>query len=133
MTIAEIFKNYKNVAVFGMSTNPAKPAYTVPAYLLSKGYTVFPINPKAETIAGQKVYREIADIPDKIDILNVFRPSEECLSVVEKAVERKKSKGDIEVVWLQEGILNEEAKKLAEANGIEFVQNKCMYKEYVNL
>jgi uncharacterized protein len=132
MNFSQIFENYTNIAVYGMSIHPTKAAHSVPAFMLSNGYTIIPINPKADFICGQKVYRNIMDIPDKIHILNVFRPSEDCLSVVQEAVERHKKKGDINLIWLQEGILNSEAKHLADENGIEFIQNKCMYKVYAN-
>ncbi len=133
MTMQEIYSNYKTIAVYGMSTNPAKPAHNVPEFLDSKGYNIIPINPGADEIIGKKAYARLADIPDEIDILDVFRPSEQALGVVEEAVERKKAKGDIKLIWLQEGIINDEAKKLAEENGIEFIQDKCMLKEYKNL
>jgi uncharacterized protein len=133
MTIKEIFEKYKTIAVFGMSTNEAKPSHYVPVFLLNHGYNIIPINPVASEIAGQKVSKNILDIPENIDILNVFRPSNQVLEVVEEAVERKKARGDIDLIWLQEGIVNDEAKKLAEANGIEFIQDKCMLKEYRNL
>jgi uncharacterized protein len=133
MTIKEIFDIYKNIAVVGMSTNSSKPAQKVPAYLHSKGYNIIPVNPMADEIIGLKAYKNIADIPDNIDIVNVFRPSNDALAVVEKAVERKKSKGDVKLIWLQEGIINDNAKKLAEDNGIEFIQDKCMHKEYANM
>jgi hypothetical protein len=133
MSFKPIYDKYKTIAVYGMSTNPAKPANFVPAFLESNGYTIIPINPAAQEIDGKKSYPKIADIPDKIEILNVFRPSEQALDIVKEAVERKKVKGDIDVVWLQEGIINNEAKILAEENGIEFVQDRCMKKEYQNL
>ncbi len=133
MTIKEIFDNYKTIAVYGMSTNKAKAAHSVPAFLLTKGYKIIPLNPTAEEIAGQKVYKSIMEIPGNIDILNVFRPSDQCLDVVKEAVERKKAKGDIKLIWLQEGIVNNEAQKLAEENNIDFIQDKCMYKEYLKL
>ena len=130
MTFQEIFETYTSVAVFGMSTNPSKPAHYVPAFMIEKGYDVFPLNPDAEEIAGRPAFKAIADIPEKIDILNVFRPSEQCLKVVEEAVNRKRRKGDIQLIWLQEGIISEDARKLAEENGIDFIQNHCMMKEY---
>ncbi len=133
MTFHEIFETYTSVAVFGMSTNPAKPAHYVPAFMIEKGYDVIPINPAAEEIAGRKAYKTISEIPEKIDILNVFRPSEQCLAIVEEAVNRKRLKGDIQLIWLQEGIINEDARKLAEDNGIDFIQNHCMMKEYTML
>lgn len=130
MTFHDIFETYTSVAVFGMSTNPSKPAHYVPAFMIEKGYDVIPINPVAEEIAGRTAFKAISDIPEKIDILNVFRPSDQCLKVVEEAVNRKRRKGDIKLIWLQEGIINEEARKLAEDNGIDFIQNHCMMKEY---
>jgi len=131
MTIKEIFDKYKTIAVVGMSTNQSKPSHTVPAYLHGEDYNVIPVNPMADKIIGLKVYKDIMDIPDNIDIVNVFRPSKDTLAIVEKAVERKKAKGDVKLIWLQEGIINDDAKSLAEENGIEFIQDKCMYKEYV--
>lgn len=133
MSFKPIFDKYRTIAVYGMSTNPAKASNEVPALLESAGYNIIPINPVAQEIDGKKSYPKIADIPDKIEILNVFRPSEQALDVVKEAIERKKEKGDIYVIWLQEGIVNDEAKKLAEENGIEFVQDRCMKKEYQNL
>lgn len=132
MEMNEIFEKYKNIAVYGMSTNISKPAHTVPGYMIKQGYNVFPIHPAAERIAKQKAYKSIMDIPEKIDILNVFRPSEECLDVVKEAVERKKINGDIKLIWLQLGIINDEAKQLAEDNGIDFIQDKCIYVEHKN-
>ncbi len=133
MTIREIFEKYKTIAVYGMSKNPAKPSNYVPAFLIEKGYDIIPVNPTANEIDGRKCYSKMADIPGEIDILNVFRPSEQALAVVEEAVERRKQRGDIRVVWLQEGIESEEAAALAEANGIEFIQDRCMLREYKGL
>jgi uncharacterized protein len=132
MNYQEIFDKFKTIAVFGMSTNPSKPSHTVPVFMMGQGYDVIPVNPVAAEIAGKKVYKNLIDIPEEIDILNVFRPSEQALAVVEEAVERKKARGDIKLVWLQEGIINEEAKQLALDNGMEFIEDRCMYKEYVN-
>ena len=95
-----------------------------------EGYDIYPINPKAQEIAGEIVFRDIMAIPDEIEILDVFRPSEECKRVAELAAERKKAKGDVKVLWLQLGIVSPEAKQIAEENGIEFVQDKCLKIEY---
>lgn len=133
MNFKEIFDKYRNIAVYGMSSNPSKAAYSVPSFMHKQGYNIIPINPQADEINGLKVYKKLEDIPDKIDILNVFRPSEEALNVVTEAVERRRNKGDISLIWLQEGIINDEAKKLANENGIDFVQNLCMYKAYINI
>lgn len=133
MNYKEIFSKYKSIAVYGMSANESKPSHYVPVYMMNKGYEVYPINPVSPEIAGRKVYKTIADVPGEIDILNVFRPSEEAPEVVRYAIERKKAKGDIKLIWLQDGIISEEAKKLAEENGIEFIQNACMFREHKNL
>jgi hypothetical protein len=131
--IREIFKKYKSIAVYGMSKNREKPAHTVPAYLLLQGYEIIPINPSAEEILNRKCYPDLKAVEETIDILNVFRPSDAAPGVVREAVERKKERGDISVVWLQEGIISDEARRLAEEAGITFVQDRCMYKEYRRL
>ena len=130
MTTKQILEDFMSVAVIGMSKNPSKPANEVPMLLSRHGYRIIPINPTADEIEGMKAYNSIADVPNEIEILNVFRPSEEALEITKQAVARKKEKGDIQVIWLQLGIENDEAKKLAEENGIEFVQDKCMKIEY---
>jgi hypothetical protein len=133
MSFNDIFANYKTIAVYGMSKHPEKAAHSVPAFMKKKGYKIIPVNPSADIILHLKVYHNLLDIPDAIDILNVFRPSVDALKIVEEAIERHNLRHDIKLIWLQEGIVSEEAKNLAEDNGIEFIQNRCMYKEYVNL
>ena len=133
MTFKEIFENYHTIAVYGMSKHPAKPAHSVPAFMLKKGYKIIPVNPSVDTILNLKVYSTLYDIPDEIDILNVFRPSEDVLKIVEEAVERHNQRGDIKLIWLQEGITSDLGNALAQLNGIEFIQNRCMYKDYVSL
>jgi predicted CoA-binding protein len=130
MTTKEILTNYNSIAVVGFSANTEKTAHRVPIYLIEQGYNVIPVNPVADKIAGLKVYHNLLSIPDEIEIVNVFRPSSDCYNVAMEAVERKKSKGDVKVLWLQEGITNDEAKKLAEENGIEFIEDKCILKEH---
>lgn len=131
--VREIYKHSETIAVYGMSRDPAKPAQFVPAMLKDKGFTIIPINPAAQEILGLKSFPTLDSIPDKIDVLDVFRPSAEAYDVVRQAVERHKDKGDIRVIWLQEGIENDEAKALAEQAGIIFIQNHCMRKEYLRL
>lgn len=129
----EYLKSYKTIAVYGFSKNPEKVAHWIPVFLKNKGYNVVGINPQKFEVEGIEVYQNLNEIPNEIDILNVFRPSEHCLDVVKEAVERRKVRGDIKVVWLQEGIVNDEAKKLAEENGIDFIQDTCIYKVYNSL
>lgn len=129
----EVLEKYKTVAVYGMSGNPDKPAYYVPAFAQSRGYRIIPINPRGGELLGEKAYSQLADIPDRIEILNVFRRSEKCLEVVEEAIQRKKEKGDIEVIWLQLGITCLPGQKLAEQHDITFIQDRCMLVELKKL
>jgi predicted CoA-binding protein len=130
--IKQIF-SFKNIAVVGMSDNPEKPSNRVPAYLMKQGYKIIPINPTKDEIMGLKSYKSLLDVEDEIDIVDVFRRPEYAVEVVKEAIERKKKRGDIKAIWLQEGIVNDEAKKLAEENGLLFIQDKCMFKEYLRL
>lgn len=128
--IPEVLKKYRTIAVYGMSTNPEKAAHRVPAFLASKGYTVIPVNPGADMILERRCYHSLQEVEERIDIVEVFRPSAEAGAVVQEALARKKEWGDVAVIWLQEGIQNEAAKTLAEKNGIIFIQDRCMLKEY---
>lgn len=129
----QILKQYKTIAVYGFSKNPEKLAHSIPVFLKNRGYKVVGINPQKFEIEGIPVYTKLNDVAEEIEILNVFRPSEYCLDVAKEAIERKNKRGDIKVIWLQEGIVNDEARKLAEENGIEFIQDTCIYKIYNSL
>ena len=122
------FYSLKNIAVVGISKNPEKAAHYVPKYLAEKGYNIIPVNPTADKILDKKCYREIAEVPDSIDIVDVFRPSEEVLPVVREAVKKNPK-----VIWLQEGIHNSEAEELARKAGIEVVFNRCILAEHQRL
>jgi len=117
-----------NVAVVGMSKNPSKAAHYVPKYLLDNNYNVIPINPTAEQILGKKCYDSVSEIDEDIDIVNVFRPSDQVLSVVLDAIKKKPK-----VIWLQEGIHNSEAEDLARKAGIKVIFNRCMLAEHQRL
>jgi hypothetical protein len=131
--IKDIFKKYRTIAVYGMSKNKEKAAYYVPSFLLGKGYAIIPVNPTSDEIINLKCYAGLKDIAERIDILQVFRPSAQVPDVVKEALDRKKARGDIEVIWLQDGIYNDEARKLAEQAGIIFIQDRCMMKELKRL
>lgn len=131
--LRKIFEKSKTIAVYGMSKNPDKPAHLIPAYFVAQDYNVIPINPSAKEIIGLKCHKNLKEIEEQIDILDVFRPSEEAVEVVKEAIERRKLKGDIDVIWLQEGIISDTARELAEKEGIVFIQDKCLYKEYVKV
>jgi uncharacterized protein len=118
----------KQVAVIGMSKNSYKAAYYVPKYLSENGFDVIPINPTSDKILGKKCYGSISDVDDQIDIVDVFRPSDQILPIVQEAI-RKKPK----VIWLQEGIHNVEAEELARKAGIKVIFNRCMLAEHKRL
>ncbi|MFC7076073.1 CoA-binding protein [Haloarcula halophila] len=110
------------VAVVGCSTTPGKDAHEIPKYLIEQGYDVVPVNPFADEIFGREAYDSLADVPGEIDIVDVFRPSEEVSGIVDEVLDRD----DVEVVWLQLGIHDDEAVERAEAAGLRVVQDRCM-------
>jgi uncharacterized protein len=126
----EIRKIYslKNIAVVGMSKNPDKAAHYVPKYLHDRGYNIIPVNPTATEILGKKCYPSLLDIPVEIDIVDVFRPSEQVKPVIEESVKIKPK-----VIWLQEGIHNPDAETIAQKSGIKVVFNRCMLAEHQRL
>ncbi len=125
--IKQIF-SLKNVAVIGMSKNQEKAAHYVPKYLSQNGYNVIPVNPTTDKILEKKCYSSIEDVPESIDIVDVFRPSDQVLPVVQEAIKKKPK-----VIWLQEGIHNAEAEDLARKEGIKVVFNRCMLAEHQRL
>lgn len=131
--ILKIFSDYRNIAVIGMSSDETKPSNRVPKYLMQQGYKIIPVNPTKEEIMGLKSYKSLLEVPDAIDVVDVFRRPEQALDVVKEAVERKKQRKDVKVIWLQEGIVNDQAKKIAEDAGILFIQDKCMFKEHLRI
>ncbi|MEK0382416.1 MAG: CoA-binding protein, partial [Nitrosopumilus sp.] len=118
----------KNVAVIGMSKHQEKAAHYVPKYLSQNGYNIIPVNPTADEILDKKCYPSVEDIPEPIDIVDVFRPSDQVLPVVQQAIKKKPK-----VIWLQEGIHNAEAEELARKEGIQVVFNRCMLAEHQRL
>ena len=118
----------KKVAVVGMSKNSSKAAHYVPKYLSDNGYDITPVNPTTDEILGKKSYSSVSEIDGEIDIIDVFRPSDQVLPVIEEAIKKKPK-----VIWLQEGIHNPEAEELAKNAGIEVVFNRCMLAEHQRL
>ena len=125
--IKDIFA-LKKIAVVGMSRYPIKAAHFVPKYLSEQGFDITPINPTTNEILGKKCYPDISFVQHSIDIVDIFRPSEQVLSVVQNAIKKKPK-----VIWLQEGIHNEEAENLAREYGIDIVFNRCMLAEHQRL
>ncbi len=120
--------SFKKVAVIGMSKHSSKAAHYVPKYLSDHGYDVTPINPTADTILGKKCYDSVSEINEEIEIVDIFRPSDQVLFVIQEAIKKKPK-----VIWLQEGIHNSEAEELARKEGIKVVYNRCMLAEHQRL
>ena len=125
--IKEILSKYNKIAMVGVSNDPTKASTIVMIYMQKYGFKVYPVNPKAEgqKILGEDVCGKITDIKDKVDIVNVFRPSKEALDIAKDAVNIK-----AKVLWLQLGIKNEQAKKLVIKNKIEYIEDRCTKMEY---
>jgi predicted CoA-binding protein len=117
----DILLSTKTVASVGLSSNPGKESYGIVEYLKSQGYRVIPINPTAEEILGEKSYPDLESVPEKIDVVQVFRRPEDVPPVVEGAI-----KVGAKTVWMQEGIVNEEAAQKAREAGLQVVMDACM-------
>lgn len=127
--IKDILQSVKSIAIIGLSPDESKDSHRVAKYLQEQGYKIFPVYPKEETILGEKVYRALVDIPEKVDMVNIFRKPAAVLPVVEKAIER----GDVDFIWSQIGIVNNEAADKALENGMRVVQNHCSMVEHREL
>jgi predicted CoA-binding protein len=128
--IKKILLNFKIVAVVGISPKEDRPSYIVASYLKSKGYRIIPVRPDEEEILGEKVYHSLPEIPKEIgvEVVDIFRRSEDVPSVVEEAIRRK-----AKVVWMQEGIIHKEAGEKAEKAGLKVVMDRCMKKDHQRL
>jgi len=127
MDPVEVLKRYRTVAVIGASRDPSKWAHIVPKYLKEHGYRIIPINPTASEILGEKTYKSLMEVPEVVEVVEVFRPSEEVPKIVEEVIQRKRTRGDVKVLWLQLGITaDEESKKKLKEAGITLVENVCM-------
>ena len=118
----------KRVVVIGMSKNSSKAAHYVPKYLSNNGFEITPVNPTADKILDKKCYNSVLDVDDSVDIVDIFRPSDDVLPFVKDAIKKKPK-----VIWLQEGIHNSEAEDLARKEGITVVFNRCMLAEHRRL
>jgi predicted CoA-binding protein len=117
----EILMSAKTIASFGLSSNQEKESYWIVKYLQEQGYTIIPVNPTAEEIHGEKAYPDLESIPVKVDVVQVFRKSEDVPPVVDSAI-----KIGAKVVWMQEGIVNEPAAQKAREAGLQVVMDACM-------
>lgn len=125
MMIDKILKDSHVVAVVGLSANKERPSYGVSAYLKKHGYKVIPVNPNEDTILGESCYTSLALIDEQVDIVDIFRRSEEVAGIVDEAI-----KMGAKVVWMQEGVVDEEAAKKARDAGLEVIMDMCMMKEH---
>ncbi|MGA1932056.1 CoA-binding protein [Arcobacter sp. YIC-464] len=126
--IIEIFNNTKTIAIAGLSPNEEKASNRVAKYLQNAGFKIVPIYPKEDEILGEKVYRSLEEIPFKIDMVDIFRKPDAIAAVVDAAIKR----GDIDTVWTQLGLVNNEAAQKAKEAGMKVVQNKCTKIEHAN-
>lgn len=120
---------YGTIAVVGCSTTPGKAAHDVPKYMLDHGYDIIPVNPFADKIFGREAYETLTDVPGGVDIVDVFRPSDEVPGIVDETLERS----DVNALWLQLGITHDEAVDRAEDGGLTVVQDKCIKVEHQRL
>ena len=119
--LKEILLSTKTIAAFGLSSSDEKESYWIVSYLQEQGYRIIPVNPKADEILGEKAYPDLESIPDKVDVVQVFRKSEDVPPIVDSAI-----KIGAKVVWMQVGIENHEAAKTASDAGLKVVMNACM-------
>jgi uncharacterized protein len=120
----------KNIAVVGMSKNEEKAGHFVPKYLMDRGYNIIPVNPTIAEVLGKKSYPTIADIPEKIDIVDIFRRPEDVPAVIDDALNKK---DEIKVIWMQSGIYNGDAERKAKQHGMDVIYNRCMMEEHIRL
>jgi predicted CoA-binding protein len=123
--ITDILKSSKNIAVVGLSDDPSRPSFGVSAYMQEHGYRIIPVHPTAETVLGEKVYKSLSEIPEKIDIVDVFRRPDAVPAIVDEAIKLK-----VPVLWLQETVVHEEAAEKARQAGIKVVMDHCILKEH---
>lgn len=124
MKFHQFFQNVKTIAVVGLSDKPERYSYQVAKYLQSQGFRIIPVNPQVKKVLGEKAYPDLLSIPQtiQIDVIDIFRRSELVLGHVKEAVKR----GGVHTIWMQEGVENEEAAKLARTNGMRVVMNFCL-------
>jgi uncharacterized protein len=123
--ITDILKGSKTIAVVGLSDDPSRPSHGVSEYMQSHGYRIIPVHPTAETVLGEKVYRNLSEIPGKIDIVDVFRRPDAVPAIVDEVIALK-----LPVLWLQETVVHEEAAQKARKAGIKVVMDLCILKEH---
>jgi predicted CoA-binding protein len=123
--IADLLKRSKTIAVVGLSNSPLRPSHGVSAYMQMNGYRIIPVNPKIKEALGENAYATLLDVPEKIDIVNVFRRPEFVEEVVDQAIRLK-----VPAIWMQEEVINEKAADKARQAGIFVIMDSCILKEH---
>lgn len=128
LTLRRVLREARTVAIVGLSADWHRPSYFAAKYMQEHGYRIVPVNPKYDQILGEKCYPDLQSIPEPVDLVDVFRKAEDCPSVAEGAVRIRAN-----VLWLQLGVISEEAKRIAQAGGLVVVMNRCVKIEYARL
>ncbi len=123
--VTELLRKAKTIAVVGLSGNPMRPSHGVTAYMQSQGYRIIPVNPHIESCLGEKAYPSLLQVPEKIDIVNIFRRPEFVEEVVDQAIQLK-----VPAIWMQEDVIHEKAAEKARKAGIFVVMDRCLLKEH---
>jgi predicted CoA-binding protein len=124
----EILNKYRSIAVVGASANPERPSYQIASYLMEQGYQVYPVNPNAKEILGRPSYPSLSSIPDAVEVVDIFRRSEDVVPIVDEAI-----KIGAKAVWMQEGVINEAAAAKARDAGLLVVMDECIREEHEHL
>jgi uncharacterized protein len=123
--VTELLKRAKTIAVVGLSDNPLRPSYGVSAYMQTHGYRIIPVNPRIESCLGEKAYASLLEVPEKIDIVDIFRRPEFVAEIVDQAIQLK-TPG----IWMQEGVIHEKAAAKARKAGMSVIMDRCILKEH---
>jgi uncharacterized protein len=123
--VTELLRRARTIAVVGLSNDPLRPSHGVSAYMQSQGYRIIPVNPHIESCLGEKAYASLLDVPEKIDIVNIFRRPEFVEEVVDQAIQLK-----VPAVWMQEDVIQEQAAEKARRSGIFVVMDRCILKQH---
>jgi uncharacterized protein len=123
-----IVEEARTVAVVGLSDNPEKASHEVGEYLKEQGYRIIPVNPNEEEVLGERAYDTVEEIPEEVDVVDVFLPPDKTPEIAEDAV-----RAGAKTLWLQEGITNEEARQIAEEGGLAYIEDRCMKKTHQSL
>lgn len=124
-TVEKILGSYRIIAVVGISGKPDRPSFGVASYLQRQGYQIVPVNPKLASVLGEKAYPDLLSIPFEIDVVDIFRKSEEVAAVVDEAIAK-----EAKAVWMQEGVIDEKSAQKAKDRGLDVVMDMCMLKEH---